>query len=569
MNGDGNNSFDKLVAGLSYEERERMFSQASRIKSTDIHTSPSENDVEGIDGLLLDKLRSESSFYRFILWIRSLFTKIPTEKIYNENLLIGIDRSVSRVNGNLVNYKYKYLDSIFYERLKTLQEVSNFFKPYFSFIKEDIGEFYVFLGSLVAPELTELIKQEADPFYLESGNDTSSELRNQILRITDDILKNMDMYSKDKIYSAIVSIHWLMCFTDGPYIHFLSQFTDISNSRFTCPFFNAETDYNSLAAILTNIVNVQPEVLQAIFLFSQRRTLSQAFKENNVTPLLTEFLEKANTMFGVLNDFMKNVPVVKIGKLVNNDYDWQPENISGVEAWFASFRNQWKKVIEHRWDDWIKERKKQMLSISLHSDFGLSDFPVMPFRPWISIWSKVNFTSDLTGGFVAWYNEEKYVESIRNFKIILLEGIFLRPENKQEYADAISEFDDANIYMRELVDKISPGGEWGKFFSQLEINRVRSMQVQNQVDALFREIQNEIHDIVTKFCKSARSMEAVLRGIFDERKDGVHESLQNFAILGGRNSQAVRDEIQESRLILKKTLYYISELEQIDTFSSN
>lgn len=569
VGGENTNSFDRLVAGLSSEERARMLLQAGNMSKVDLNSLESETASMVSDLPLLDKLKSESSIYRFILWIRSFFTKIPAEKLYNENLLTHIERSVAQVNGNLVNYRLKFLDSIFYERLKSLQDVSNFFKPYFSFIREDIGDFYVFLGSFVAPEFTELVKQNADPFYLESGNDTSADYRAHLLRMEDELTKSMDTYSKNKIYTSIVSVHWLMCFTDAPYIHFISQFTDISNSRYTCPLINAQNDFNSLCAVLTNIEVVQPETLEAIYLFSQRRTLGKINQEKNMEAAVKEFVEKANSSFAVIKDFLKNVPMVKIGKIVNNDFDWMPGNISGVESWFSAYRNQWKKIIEMRWEEWLKEQKKQQLSFSLKSDFGLTEFPLMPDRPWTVIWSKVAFTCDLTAGFISWYTQEKYVESIKNFKVILLDGIFINPDNKNEYSDAISDFDEANTYMQDLLEKISPVGEWGKFFAQLEINRVKTMQTQNQVDALFREIQNEIREILNKFGRSARSIEAVLRGIFDEKKDGVHEPLQNFSVIGGRYNQSVKDDIQNSRLVLKKTLYYISELEQVDSFGAH
>lgn len=564
---DQKTSFDRLVAGLSVSDRQKMLSQIATMNKniSFVVDNPVNIDVRAP---LLESLQKEPFIYRFFLWIRSLISHTPKERLYNDDLLLDIAKGVVKIHPNLLNYRYSYLDSIFYERLKGLQDAANFYKPYFSFIREDFGDFYVFLGSFVAPELTNIINQEADPFQFGPEKEASSELRNSLLKKTDDLIKDMDSSMRQKIYSAVVSANWLMQFTDLPFIHFISQFTDISNGHFTCPYSAAKTDFNAFAATFANIKSVSYEVVQAIFLFSQRRSMSQDFKEQNISKAVNDFLTKSNTMFEIIQDFVRNVPVSSIGKVVNDDYDWVPGNIAGSEAWFASFRAQWKKIIEIRWDDWQRERKKLILGVSLKTDFELNDFPLMPDRPWDSVWSKVNFTCDLTGGFLAWYSDEKFHESIENFKIILLEGIFIRPENKQEYVDSISDFTEANERMLNLTEKLSSMGEWGKFFNNLDMGKVKTMQVQNQIDSIFRETQREVRDILMKFGKGARSIEAVLRGIFDERKDGVHESLQNLAIIGGRNNQEIKDKIQESRLVLKKTIYYISELEQIDSFST-
>jgi len=564
---DQKTSFDKLVAGLSVSDRQKMLSQIAAMNKNVgfVVDSPVQADVRVP---LLESLQKEPLIYRFFLWIRSIISHTPKERLYNDDLLLDIARGVDRFHPNLLNSRYSYLDSIFYERLKSLQDAANFYKPYFSFIREDFGDFYVFLGSFVAPELTDLINQEADPFQFGPEKEATSELRTSLLKKTDDIVKDMDPSMRHKIYSAVVSANWLMQFTDLPFIHFVSQFTDISNGHFTCPYSAAKTDFNAFAAAFANIKSVPYEVVQAIFLFSQRRSMSQDFKEQNISKAVNDFLTKSNTMFEIIHEFVKNVPLASMGKVVNDDYDWVPGNIAGSEAWFASFRAQWKKIIEIRWDDWQKERKKLMLGVSLKSDFELEDFPLMPDRPWSSVWSKVSFTCDLTGGFLAWYSDEKFHEAIEIFKIIQLEGIFIRPENKKEYIDSITDFTDANERMLSLTEKLSQIGEWGKFFNNMDMNKVKTMQVQNQIDSIFREAQREVREILMKFGKGARGIEAVLRGIFDERKDGTHESLQNLSVIGGRNSQEVKDKIQECRLCLKKTIYYISELEQIDTFST-
>ena len=71
------------------------------------------------------------------------------------------------------------------------------------------------------------------------------------------------------------------------------------------------------------------------------------------------------------------------------------------------------------------------------------------------------------------------------------------------------------------------------------------------------------------FCKSCRTIEAVFSGIFDDKKDGVHETLQNFTTIRGAQNKQYRDTLGKIRHTLKKSTFYIAELEPIDNATMN
>ncbi len=567
MREDDNSSFDRLVAGISSEDRQKMLSQIQAVGQEPVTFVTSEDEKAEFTLNLTNKLKSESVFYRFFIFLRAFIIKEKPEKIYNNDLLNDISKNVIRLHPNLINNKTMILESIFYERLKALQEAAVFFKPYFTFIKDDFGAFYVFLGSIVVPDYTESIEQEADPFLLGFDREATPELRNQLLKKVDDFLKNIPPDVKHTLYEAVNAVNWLMLFSELPFNHFISQFTDFLGTGYSCPYMNARNDYNMFASLFANIRPVSSDVLQAICLFSQRKASKSDYGDKNVSRIVSDFLVKANTCFSVIQDFVYNVPVLKIGKIINNDYEWNPENPAGAESWFVSYKTQWKKTIEVRWNEWNRERKKRLLATSLKTDFHLESFPYLPYRPWTEIWSKVSFSCDLVAGFMCWFAKEKYQQVVADFKIILLEGLFMDAENKAEYAEGISEFSSANLRIREIESKLASGGEWRHQLEQYEATTVKTIQIQTSIDNLFKQIQNEIRDVLMDFGKGSRMIEAVLKGIFDDEKDGVHEGLQNFSSIGGRSNFHIRDQIQASRFMLKKALYYISELEQIDSYS--
>lgn len=561
-------SFDKLVAGLSSDERNAMLNNINRNASPSVQFSEEENRVPEKNITLRIKLRGESVFYRFILWIRGIIEKKNPEKIYNDDVLNALARRINREHPGILEYRNHNLDSVFYERLKMLKESADFFKPYFAFMEDNPGDFYVFLSSFVAPELAEKINSEADPFTLgfDSSDDTS--IKNDLLKKLDSILKNIDGSEKSSLYSAVSSLNWLKLFTRLPYLHFISQFTNIVGSSFTCPYKNASNDFDAFAAVFTNVMSVQNEVLEAMFLFSQKKDLSKTAQQKDIEKGINEFLSVAKRHLIDIESFITGVPILKLGKIINNDYDWTPGNIEGVEAWFPSFRSHWRKILDVRWSQWLRERKKNLLSNNLMLDFGLTEFPVMKFRPWQELWLRVPFSCELTGGFLSWFEEEVYADVITPLNEVMMEGIFIRNENREEYSEGLNLFVQANTSIGELLNRLSPVGEYGQLFDDFSTNKIRSFQVQNQIDSMMATTESEIREAGKKFEKGCKMMEYVMRGIFDEQKDSIHEGLSNLNMIKGHQNRMWRDKIAKVREKIQKAAFYISELSPIDGASA-
>ena len=159
-------AFDRLVAGLSSEDRAEMLYSINKNLSPTVELVENEPADSSANITLRTKYAQESFFYRLILWFRSLFRKKNAESIYNDDIISALARRVNKNHPGLINHKIKIIDSIFYNRLKDLKEAADFFKPYFQNIKDNPGEFYVFLSSFVIPELVTEINANADPFSL-------------------------------------------------------------------------------------------------------------------------------------------------------------------------------------------------------------------------------------------------------------------------------------------------------------------------------------------------------------------------------------------------------------------
>ena len=557
-------AFDKLVAGMDASERSDMLEKINQSSVSVIQLVETENQYPEKNISLHLRFKEESAFYKFLLWVRSLIEKKDSEKIYNEDVLASMARRINRDHPGILNHRNGLVDSVFYEHLRSLKTAADFFKPYFNIIDDNPGDFYVFLSSFVTPELADMITQEADPFSLSFDTEPSVDVKNGLLKNLDNILKNIDGAAKSNLYGAVSSLNWLRQFTRLPYIHFTSQFTNLTGNNFTCPYRNAVNDYASFAAVFSNVMPVQNEVLEAMLMFTQRKDVTKNAQDKDIERTIKEFIAKANQCLGSLQMFISNVPIIKVGKIINADYDWLPGNIEGVEGWFPNFRTHWRKIIDVRWADWLRERKKKNLETYLGNDFGLFEFPVLKYRPWQALWLRVPFSCELTGGFLSWFCENCYDEMMPCLNDVMMEGVFIRNENRVEYSEGLNLFSQSMTQMQELLDRLAPEGEYGAQFEEFATSRIRSFQVQNQIDSMMTTTESEIRDCVKKFEKGAGMMDKCLKGILSEERDKVHEGLQNFASIKGHRNRMWRDSLRSSWENLKKANFYLSELEPID-----
>lgn len=562
---DNRTAFDRLVAGMTSEERSSMLEKIKQDSVSVVQFIETENQVPEKSLSLHLRFKEESFFYRFFLWLRGIIEKRSSEKIYNEDVIASMARRLNRDHPGIVNHRNGLLDTVFYEHLKALKSASDFFKPYFAIIDDSPGDFYVFLSSFVAPELSEKINSEADPFSLDYSAEPTNDTRAMLLKNLDNILKNIDAGSKRDMYTAVSSVNWLRQFTRLPYIHFTSQFTNLTGSNYTCPYRNAVNDYAAFAAVFTNILPVKSEVLEAMLMFSQKKDLTKNAQDKDIERTVKEFLSKTNQYFASIQSFISSVPILKTGKIINADYDWLPGNIEGVEAWFPNFRSHWRKIIDVRWGDWLRERKKKNLENYLKNDFGLSEFPVLTYRPWQALWMRVPFSCELTGGFMSWFSENAYDDMIQTLNEVMMEGVFVRNENRIEYSEGLNLFVQSVSQIRELTDRLAPEGEFGALFDEFATSRLRSFQVQNQIDSMMATTEGEIKDSVRKFSKGSRMMDKCLNGILSDEKDGVHDGLQNLGTIKGSQNRAWKDRLRKIWETLKKAQFYISELEPIDS----
>lgn len=559
------NSFDQLVAGITPEERKFLLDKISGA-GADASSQTMQAPIDDADasGDLQTRLKTESVIYRFFLWLRSFFTKNSSEEIYNQDLIGDLARKINRTHPGIIDFSHGLLKSLFYEKLKELKSCSDFFKPYIAVMNDNPGEFYVFLSSFIAPEISDQINSSADPYSIPFDREVTAELRTSLIRKMDSVLKTINPDSRKNLYTSIKSLEWLRQLTELPYIHLIAQFTAIVTDSYTCPLTNAQADFPAFTRVLINGMPIQNEALEALFLFPQKKNAKNVALNSDIEKALNDFIAKSVSTLSMIQMFITTVPMRSLSRVVFCDYEWQPSEFGGGEDWFSKYREEWKRIFDERWEAWLRDRKKNQLASVLNTNFGLDEFPELPFRPWAELWGGIPFHCEMTAGFLAWFKKNMYQDAVSILNVLLLEGVFINNENRAELSEALNSFSDVNSRVDTFVETLSPHGTIGMAFDQLASSNMRSLKGQAKVDSIMLTAETDIHEMDVTFCRDCRSIELVLHGILDEDKDSHHDSLQNLMTIRGHDNGAFREKLSSARLVLKNAQSLLAEIEPLD-----
>lgn len=563
------NSFDSLVSIMTREERQQMLEKMH--ETAPVYESesfvPVEEPPEGGGVSLEEQLKKESLPFRIILWLKSIFTNTNQIVLFNEMKISEINRSLQRNYPGLVDSKKGLLLPLFYDKVSELKSAADFLRPYIAAIEKDEGGFYVFLGSIIMPEVDEDMSTNANPFSVPVSTNIKPELRVELIHNMDEIFQNIPVDSKQKMYEAVKSVEWLRQFSKIPFIKLLSSFTEVSSTFHTCAFSIIGNEFTSFAKLISNGFLLSDSLLESLYLFSVRKSRRFSEDVSGDDRAAVNFMNNARSNASVIHMFMSSVPMSSVTRVVLGDSNWVPEKFYGGEDWFAKYKSQWKKIFDFRWDSWVVECKKESLRLGLNGNFGLEKFPLLPYRPWTSD-SDFSYRYELTIGFLCWYFGERFPQSYEiALKTVMIEGAFKKKENQVLYTEAFNELVKIAVAMNILCDKLKPVGEYGVVFakSTKDENGMRSLQEQNNLEKTMRDIESDSQSILHRFGDAVREMVSLLDGILGFVKNSKYDTLSNLARIQGHENAVFQATLRDAKNSFEAALNLVRELERVDT----
>lgn len=561
---EGISSFDRLVIGMSQAERMEMYNKLSAsFRPEDqivAETAFSKDFDTEID--VQEKLKNESIFVRFFLYLRSLFSGIEIAQLYTGAMLQKQARSLERKYPLLISSKKRTLKFGFYDAIKNLKSVAEYFLPSINLYEEEPGRFYVFLSSILIPEIYLRIQQDSDPFLIEGTKEPSPELRMQLLRKMEDGFQEITGQARNSLYVAVSSIDWLRQFVRLPFEKMLSRFSVISAEEAVCQLDVATTELNQFARVLCNSHSVQTEVLQALFLFSVQSQLKNP--NVNIDELTTQFISKSVAEIGTIRRFLVNVPLRPIALIANNKLGWSPNQPDGVENWFVKYKNEWRKMFDTQWSDWCNAQKKKEIEKKICVILESDEEPLLPYRPWLEIWTPLKFKMSLAMGFLWAFFKKAYPIMNKDLKILLRDGDFKLRDNGNEFADSFKEMNKISTDMLIYADKFSQTGEFGRVFADALEKDDRTIHTYSRFDTVMTSALSDASILATRFCNASIRLTNVLTGVVSETKVGNYDTLNNIAAIQGRENQAYRLRLERIRNNIADASECFKELQTVE-----
>lgn len=558
-------TFDKLVSSISESERKILLEKMHSLAG-DPTTQELQSEDTGLDEHVSfnERIKSESLFYRFILWLRAIFKNLTQEEIYNQDQIADLAKKLDRSYPGLIDYKGGYLLSIFYQKLKELKTAIDFFKPYLNYAYDNIGAFYVFLGSLVCPEVTKEMDENVDPFLLPLTREVTGELRSSYLRKMEEILKNIPAQARSYIYVCVTSIEWFYQLLKLPYERFLNLFGQGISDSNSCKFESCSNEFARFARILCNGGRIPEEAITSLYLFSSDKIIPVNSEATDDDGRLKEYMDKAAANISMIHMFIKTVPMRQIGKIVYNNIQWVPENFSGAEDWFVKYKDKWKKMFEDKWEQWLRDKKKAFINSHLQSVFGLDEFPLLPHRPWTSMWEGIPFHFEYTTGFIFWFMSTIYSDAVAPLKILLLEGAFDNKDNRQEFANTLNDIMQIHNDIIQLDENLSKNGQIGIVFDKIAANHLRTLQAQSKIETTMLNVESTALNVKKSFCNDCRSIVKIVDAALGNKSDTRYDGVSNISRLKGMGKDSFKTELKKAEDYFKEALDLIKELEQVD-----
>jgi len=560
-------TFDKLVDSLSTEEAQIMLARISESMkmSEDIQTD-SKTEPLLIDSQLKKSLRidEEPFFIRFWLQLKSFFKSLPIETVYEEDLVRRLGKDLQRSYKQYINIKENIFTNDFYELLRELRKTQLFFTSLLSAYDTDKGNFYLLVSSFVAPDVYLKLMYNTDPFSCVPNARASTNLRAELLKKIDESFSLMTTDYKTGMYQAANAIEWMRYFCELSIDKAVLRFTVNPSAEPSCSVYLLAAEIGMLASILSAIKPIPDVVLQALFLLSKQDKLND--KTVNMNEESVEFISQASHALEAIKEFSVKIPILELARYTLKSIHWEPQRLEGGEDWFQFFKVAWKKRFNERWQLWSAEQKRVQLHHEMLNLLKTDKLESLLYRPWEDSWLVLRFKREFVFSFLSTFFSISYSSFVQPvLKTLLMEGNFYRRENIAEYTNAFTVLEKQESCIATFGTRLSPEGEIGAAFIQLNEKAIASLKSKNSLEALMKNVETDAKQIIASSQSAFKILIALLNGFIEGNKNSVYGPLLNWLMIQGNENAEFRKQVEEVKNLLQKVATILTEADKIET----
>jgi len=417
------------------------------------------------------------------------------------------------------------------------------------------------------PDLAGRMEKEVSPYSVPFSQEITVDLRTSLLRKMEVILSEVSQADKGTLYGCVQCLGWFKQLVNLPYDQFLRKFTSDSGGKVSCPMELALSDITQFAKILCNGKKINPETLQALYMF-QAQTRMNAGEIVDVQGEVSLYMKKSMDNIVVIKRFITNVPMRAIGAIAHHSCSWVPTYKDGSEDWFVRYKAQWRKIFDKKWEAWLHDRNLAKTKERVTALFETADYPLIPNRPWEEFLGSFQCNKEYSLGFLYAFFTDLYPRHGETLKILMVDGDFILRENRLEFTDTYSDMNYLAQTVTEFNGKLSPKGVYGAGFTQGGNELLRTIQGQEKIQLYMRSIEAEASFIIVSFGNICRSFIAILDGILVEKHDPKYDSITNIASLMGPNNTPIRKHLVAVSQCISNSFELLKEVEMVELKNS-
>jgi hypothetical protein len=561
-------NFDFLASQIPEDERKALFSRIT--ESIQYSTIPfHEGEDETVEGGNIEEAyHKKGAWEHFVCALLGFFKRRKPLEVFQDRLLRGLKGRIAAEAPGVVDMRQGSLAQGFLDKLEELKDASRFFYATLdSSIEKERGEFIAFMGSTYMADIDRRLVRDCDAYAVGEANQLSDD--QAVLRLClesmDSILSSISEDRKKAMYRQFRTLFCLKKLASYPFDRFISSFDSDPAGRKACPIALASSLMAELADVFASLYEPPPEdLLELMFLFPIQRLFAD--DRAALEASLEESMKKANTAVAVIRSFMAEVPIVDLIKCARKDLSYAPKQLSGGEDWFGQYKAFWRAKAEARHSSYTRDKRRMRLEREVTEFLGGRPIPGREKAGSAVDGESLSVRHEYLFSFISAAFETTFAEEVnRPLKILLIDGLFFRQENRLEYADACNEFMKMPELIRGFESRLARDGDLGRLFDEARLDFGGTGSKQNRMLAAIQAASADADKILFGFIRSVRTLLAIIGAINKPDSSSHYESLQNLSTIDGRMNSQYRHSLERTHDIFELFLGLVGQICELDS----
>jgi len=560
--------FDRLVAGLSLDERQNLLDRLKGQSSISNDPLYSKEEEFAPSADIESEYKNLPWYYHLWYTVLSFFKAKPPVKIFEDRQVAVLGYKIDEKSPGLYNFQKDLLLPAFQRQIIRLKEAARFFYSALDIsVNRDKGSFFAFLGSLEMAEIHRRLNAETDPNYIVEKNPDTPEmdLRQIAFRAMDESLAVITDEYRNLMYFDARTLNCLKELSSFLFDRVIMAFGhNILINGEACSASMVRELLESLNNILHSLLVVPPiTLLGSLFVFiSQERSDEPGFDINRE---MRGLLIKAEEYIEVIRDFNKQVPLTWIIRCSTRDMAYSPRHISGGEDWFIVYRDYWKRRIETLFSEFMKDRHYRDLLNTFRYFLKGTSLKILGNTQSESNPDGLPIKGAFALSFLLTFYSVVFMPEINKIlRPILIDGEFQRKENRSEFAESYNNLIKLEDDIKKFEQDISPMGDYGKRYTQVRQDMSMLPIKRRKIQLVLEDASKDALKIHEQARDASKSMVNILNGILGRDSRGRYDTLTNLTRLAGKGTaflSGIEETIQQFQRLM-------SILDDIDAMES-